>query len=219
MSYSRTFALPLTAIILSLSACGQSDGLADMPLTELTEAAANGDPSAMQELERRAASAVADADAQTASDGDPETAFNTAYYSGDLDTVASLAEAGNVFAITYEANMVQMLGSSTEAEKAKARSDLEAAAAGGHAHAMYLISEDYLDTKALYPVDEAKAFEIGEQAAEAGYMEAMFRTGVRYQYGHVGAPQDDEKAVKWLTKAKEAGHRQAQQQLDELAAK
>ena len=217
MSYSRTFALPLTAIILTLSACGQSDGFADMPLTELTEAAANGDPSAMQELKRRAASTLADA--QTASDGDPETAFNTAYYSGDLDTVASLAEAGNVFAITYEANMVQMLGSSTDAEKAKARSDLEAAAAGGHAHAMYLISEDYLDTKALYPVDEAKAFEIGEQAAEAGYMEAMFRTGVRYQYGHVGAPQDDEKAVKWLTKAKEAGHRQAQQQLDELAAK
>lgn len=217
MSNFRNIALPLAAITLALSACGQSSDLGDVPLADVTDAAAKGDENAMKELEKRAAETQAAL--QSAETGDPETEFNTVFYAGDTDGVARLAKAGNVFAITYEANMVQMLGTATEEEKAKARRDLEAAGADGHAHALYLISEDYLDTKGLYPVDEAKAFKIGEQAAEAGYMDAMFRTGVRYQYGHVGAPQDDQKAAEWLTKAKAAGHRQAQQQLDELAAK
>ena len=205
-------------LALALIACGDASKYADKPLTEVTEAAANGDEAAMQELEKRAAVALKEAEA-AAPEGDPETAFQNAYYSGDMEKVAELAAAGNVFASVHQANMVQMMGDSTEEEKADARNALETAASDGHAHAIYLISEDYLDEKGLYPVDYNKAFTMGEDAAEAGYMDAMFRTGVRYQYGHVGAPQDDAKALEWLTKAKEAGHYQAQMQLDELAAK
>ena len=218
MTKSRIRTMIAAPLALVLAACGNASEYADKPLTDVTEAAAAGSEAAMRELEKRAKDALTAAQAASP-EGDPETAFQNAFYSGDLDKVAKLAEDGNVFASVYQANMIQMRSDVTDDERNAARAALEQAASDGHAHAIYLISEDYLDEKGLYPIDYDKAFEMGEDAAEAGYMEAMFRTGVRYQYGHVGAPQDDAKALEWLTKAKEAGHRQAQMQLDELAAK
>lgn len=209
------FTAPLA---LALIACGGASDFTDKPLTEVTEAAANGDKAAMQELESRAKTALEQAEATTP-EGDPQTAFNNAFYSGDTDKVAELATAGNIYASVHQANLVQLSSSASDDEKSAARAALEAAAESGHAHAIYLISEDYLDERGLYPIDYQKAFELGEDAAEAGYRDAMFRTGVRYQYGQVGAPQDDAKALEWLTKAKDAGHYQAQMQLDELASK
>lgn len=201
-----------------LAGCAaDTDDLTGRSVQELTTQAASGDAAAMQELERRAQTVIAEPEEATTI-GDPEAEWQAALYSGDQTKIDAMVEAGNVYALTYSASLVGGNPGASEKEKDRARDLLEAAADQGHGQAIYRISEDYLGPSELYPTDEAKAFALGIKAAKAGDHQAMYKTGIRYQYGLATAPQDDARAIEWLNKAKAAGNRDAQRQLDELAS-
>lgn len=214
----KTVTVAIAVGILSLTACGAStDDLSDLSAQDVTAKAAGGDVEAMQELERRAELAAQAQSAAPVTD-DPEAEWQTALYSGDQSQIDAMVEAGNPYALTYAASLIGANPAATDAEKAQARTWIEAAADQGHGQALYRMSEDHLGPSELYPTDEANALALGIQAAEAGDHEAMYKTGVRYQYGLATAPQDNAKAIDWLNKAKAAGNREAQRQLDELSA-
>ncbi|MEZ5938653.1 MAG: hypothetical protein R3C52_10605 [Hyphomonadaceae bacterium] len=202
------------ALSIALAACGGQNVWVDQELAAVQEAAINGDQDAMEELERRVRSTLAEME-DAAEAGDPKAEFDRAFGSGDMARVETLADAGNSYAQTHMAGSIAGQSPSDE-DKSRARAYLEAAAAQDNPTAIFLMSEDYLSSSNLYPADEAKALELGERAASLGHAEAMFKTGVRYQYGLATAAQDKTKAREWFNQALAAGYRDAQRQLDEL---
>ncbi len=219
----------LFSIMASLffTACGGGDNAASTK--EQVQKAAAGDEVAMRDLEKQVVEKAKAEKNAIAELGAPEKQAKQFYWdlvAGKIneDALRKLTgEDENIHAQVYTARTVGRRDNLAGADRKLFIEWLEHIATVDKSHlyyalnggkyplageAAFMISEDYLNAKWLYPTDTVKALTWLQKAADAGQPEAMYKLAIRYQYG-LDVSEDVDTANMWMKKSADAGWRAA----------
>lgn len=227
----------LCAVVFSFSLTACDSEAADPTLKEQVEQAANGDKEAMRDLEKMVAE-KAKAEKKALDDlGDLQKQDKQFYWDlaagkiGD-DALRKLAgDDENIHAQVYTARIAGKRDGLADADRKLFIRWLEHISTVDKAHtyhalnggkyplageAAFVISEDYLNARWLYPSDMTEAVKWLNKAADLGQPEAMFKLATRYQYG-LDMVKDMKAAQTWMQKSADAGWRSAKDALKDWA--
>jgi TPR repeat protein len=193
--------LALTTAALLLAACGAP---VDGPEADAAAEAAALDPKAAAE----AAKEKAETDKLAAQ----KPAFDAALAANDTDTIDTLADGGNAWALHHRA--VRRIASHDYMLQQGGFEDMEAAAELGLAEALVWVGQRKAYGKDGYKLQPNSGLMMMERAAKRGNLEAMLAVAV--MYGQDAYMHDAKKARDWYKRAAEAGSAEAKSVLSQL---